>query len=82
LKKKCKSSCKPSLFLYAYGSILFLLKKEMGLEARFNKWLVGAVMGKQYVLEHQQLGKERSLEEQKVIGSARKDTASLKGFFQ
>jgi hypothetical protein len=54
----------------------------MGIEAKFNKWLVGAVMGKKYVWEHKHLWKESHQEEQKPVVSKKKDITSLKGFLQ
>jgi hypothetical protein len=54
----------------------------MGLEARFNRWLVGAVMGKKFVKEHKHLAGELYQEEKKIVGSTKKEIASLRDFLQ
>ncbi|MDR0650044.1 MAG: hypothetical protein LBG59_01185 [Candidatus Peribacteria bacterium] len=53
----------------------------MKLEAKFNKWLVGAVMGKEYVWEHEHLVEEYHQKEEVVI-STKKEASSLKSFLQ
>jgi hypothetical protein len=54
----------------------------MGLEAKLNRWLVGAVMGKKYVWEHKYLSGEHDQAEKKVVGSTKKEIASLRDFLQ
>jgi hypothetical protein len=54
----------------------------MGLEEKFNRWLIGAVMGKKYVWKYKHLSEEHHQEEKNIITDTKKEIGSLKKFFQ
>jgi hypothetical protein len=55
---------------------------KMGLETRFNTWLIGTLMGKKYLWEKKNLIERTHVEQDKVLLDIKKEVTSLKGFLQ
>ncbi|MDR2190526.1 MAG: hypothetical protein LBP53_05025 [Candidatus Peribacteria bacterium] len=68
-----------SLCLYQHFSSC---RKIMGIEARFNRWVISIVMGKKYVLEQQKLAGDFQTQKSQLLDDTKKNINVLKGFLQ
>lgn len=64
------------LFRILEVDLSFVVSVDMGLEQKLNKWLIGAVMGKKHVIEHELF--QESVSETKE----KKWNNGLKGFLE